>query len=118
MLEVRLLIKFSWEAKHEEGGPSLWGRPETQCVIRRFRGSTYEQGRPLWRAKANHPGQNYRIHANRRHRLTFLQHSGDTPSKEDRAVTNRLEESGKTLGVDVLDHIIVAREGVRSIRDM
>lgn len=34
--------------------------------------------------------------------------SGDpTPSREDFAVTNRLEECGKTLGIDVLDHIVV-----------
>jgi len=34
--------------------------------------------------------------------------SGDpTPSKEDHAVTNRLSECGKTLGIDVLDHIII-----------
>ena len=34
--------------------------------------------------------------------------SGDpTPSKEDIAVTRRLEDCGKTLGIDVLDHIIV-----------
>ena len=44
--------------------------------------------------------------------------SGDpTPSQEDRAVTRRLEEAGKTLGIDLLDHIIVAREGVKSVRE-
>jgi DNA repair protein RadC len=44
--------------------------------------------------------------------------SGDpTPSPEDLAVTRRLEEAGKSLGIDVLDHIIVARAGVLSIRE-
>jgi DNA repair protein RadC len=44
--------------------------------------------------------------------------SGDaTPSDEDLAVTTRLEEAGKTLGVHVLDHIVVARGGELSIRD-
>ena len=34
--------------------------------------------------------------------------SGDcTPSREDIEVTKRLDEAGKLLGVDVLDHIIV-----------
>jgi len=34
--------------------------------------------------------------------------SGDTtPSKEDLMVTKRLEECGQTLGVDVLDHIVI-----------
>ena len=34
--------------------------------------------------------------------------SGDpSPSKEDYAVTRRLEEAGKMLGIDVLDHIVM-----------
>ena len=33
--------------------------------------------------------------------------SGDsTPSREDIAVTDRLKESGKILGIDILDHIV------------
>ena len=44
--------------------------------------------------------------------------SGDpTPSREDIAVTDRLTECGKTLGIDVLDHIIVAGSGTLSIRE-
>ncbi len=44
--------------------------------------------------------------------------SGDpTPSKEDLAVTRRLEESGKTLGIDVLDHIVLATRECVSIRE-
>jgi DNA repair protein RadC len=44
--------------------------------------------------------------------------SGDpTPSEEDLAVTKRLEEAGDTLGILVLDHIIVARAGVASIQE-
>jgi DNA repair protein RadC len=44
--------------------------------------------------------------------------SGDaTPSDEDLAVTTRLEEAGSTLGVQVLDHIVVARGGEVSIRE-
>ena len=44
--------------------------------------------------------------------------SGDpTPSREDFAVTKRLEEAGKLLGIDVLDHIVVGRDGVVSIRE-
>jgi len=43
--------------------------------------------------------------------------SGDpTPSPEDRAVTDRLERSGQTLGIDVLDHVVVARHGCVSLR--
>ncbi len=44
--------------------------------------------------------------------------SGDpTPSLEDRQVTNRLTEAGKLIGIQVLDHIIVARESCVSLRD-
>ena len=45
--------------------------------------------------------------------------SGDpTPSREDFAATERLEKSGELLGVNVLDHIVVARDGCVSIREV
>jgi DNA repair protein RadC len=44
--------------------------------------------------------------------------SGDpTPSPEDLAFTRRMEDAGKSLGIEVLDHVIVARAGALSIRD-
>jgi DNA repair protein RadC len=44
--------------------------------------------------------------------------SGDpTPSDDDLTLTARLEEAGKTLGIGVLDHVIVARNGATSIRE-
>jgi DNA repair protein RadC len=44
--------------------------------------------------------------------------SGDpTPSPEDLAFTRRMEEAGKNLGIEVLDHIIVARDAALSIRE-
>jgi len=44
--------------------------------------------------------------------------SGDpTPSSDDLALTERLQDAGKTLGIDVVDHIIVARSGAVSIRE-
>lgn len=44
--------------------------------------------------------------------------SGDTtPSREDYAVTRRLESSGELLGIEVLDHIIVGRTQTTSIRE-
>lgn len=43
--------------------------------------------------------------------------SGDpTPSKEDLSVTDRLEECGKLLGIDVLDHIVMGRHGCISVK--
>ena len=44
--------------------------------------------------------------------------SGDpTPSEKDRNLTGRLEEAGRTVGIQVLDHIIVARNGAVSLRE-
>src|SRR6266704_4572095 len=38
--------------------------------------------------------------------------SGDCqPSKEDRAITQRLKEGGALLGINLLDHVIVGGEG-------
>jgi DNA repair protein RadC len=38
--------------------------------------------------------------------------SGDCqPSKEDRALTARLVEAGKLLGISILDHIVIGGEG-------
>ena len=44
--------------------------------------------------------------------------SGDpTPSREDLQVTNQLTEAGKLLGIQVLDHIVVASQSSISIRE-
>ena len=44
--------------------------------------------------------------------------SGDpTPSREDIAVTDRLTDVGKTVGIDVLDHIVLGREKCISVRE-
>jgi DNA repair protein RadC len=45
--------------------------------------------------------------------------SGDpSPSAEDRALTRRLEEAGKILGIGVLDHIVVGHEEHVSFAEM
>lgn len=45
--------------------------------------------------------------------------SGDpTPSREDKAVTDRLTESGNLIGIDVLDHVVMASDGCISIREV
>jgi DNA repair protein RadC len=44
--------------------------------------------------------------------------SGDsTPSREDRAVTDRLTEVGKVIGIDVLDHIVMGKGSIVSVRE-
>lgn len=39
-----------------------------------------------------------------------------TPSSEDTAVTKRLIEAGDLLGIKILDHVIVTREGFGSVK--
>lgn len=39
------------------------------------------------------------------------------PSKEDIDITIRLKEAGKILGIDLLDHIIIANEKYTSLKD-
>lgn len=42
--------------------------------------------------------------------------SGDpTPSREDLEMTERVAKAGELLGIPLLDHIVVARDGARSI---
>jgi DNA repair protein RadC len=44
--------------------------------------------------------------------------SGDaTPSREDFAVTTRLEQTGKVIGIDILDHIVLGAFNSVSIRE-
>lgn len=44
--------------------------------------------------------------------------SGDpSPSAEDAALTKLMVEAGKLLGVEMLDHIVIARRGFVSLRD-
>lgn len=44
--------------------------------------------------------------------------SGDvTPSEEDLAITRRLKEAGQLLGIDLVDHVIVAESGFTSMRE-
>lgn len=52
--------------------------------------------------------------------IVFHNHpSGDTrPSEEDKQITRRLKEAGHMLGVEVLDHMIVAEDNqFTSLRD-
>jgi len=44
--------------------------------------------------------------------------SGDvTPSQEDRVLTKRLREAGQLLGLNRLDHLILADENIYSFAD-
>lgn len=48
----------------------------------------------------------------------LLLSSGDvSPSKNDIMLTKRLEQSGKMLGIDLLDHIIVGKNTYLSMRE-
>jgi DNA repair protein RadC len=44
--------------------------------------------------------------------------SGDpTPSEEDLAITRRLVEAGRIIGIDILDHVVVCRDGYASFKE-
>jgi len=45
--------------------------------------------------------------------------SGDpSPSSDDVALTKQLWEAGRLLGIDLLDHIVIAKGGTASLREM
>ncbi len=45
--------------------------------------------------------------------------SGDpTPSADDAAITKQIVEAGRLLGVEVIDHVIIARGGYASLKDL
>ncbi|QEG22496.1 RadC family protein [Mariniblastus fucicola] len=68
-----------------------------------------------------HPREVFRVAIKDAASSVILVHnhpSGDpTPSREDHEVTNRLTESGKLLGIDVLDHIVLGQPTSVSIRE-
>jgi DNA repair protein RadC len=44
--------------------------------------------------------------------------SGDpTPSEEDLAITRRIQEAGRLLGIELLDHVVVARDAYTSFKE-
>ena len=44
--------------------------------------------------------------------------SGDTtPSEEDIAITKRMVETGKVMGIDILDHVILGKNGFTSLKE-
>jgi DNA repair protein RadC len=44
--------------------------------------------------------------------------SGDpTPSREDRAITERLRRAGELLGIELLDHVVVGDERAYSFAE-
>ena len=44
--------------------------------------------------------------------------SGDpTPSEEDLAITRRLVEAGRILGIDILDHVVVTKDAYASFKE-
>jgi len=62
-------------------------------------------------ANIAHPREIFREALSRSAAAIIVAHnhpSGDpTPSEEDKALTRRLVEAGKTMGIDVLDHLII-----------
>ncbi len=45
--------------------------------------------------------------------------SGDpTPSSEDKSITKTLADTGRVVGINVLDHVIMGSEGYVSLKDL
>ena len=67
-----------------------------------------------------HPREVYRIAILHRaaHIIVVHNHpSGDPePSEEDLRITRRLTRAGELLGVELLDHVIIGRDGILSLR--
>jgi len=50
--------------------------------------------------------------------LVHCHPSGDpSPSPDDRALTRRLRQAGELLGIELVDHVIIARGGFVSLRE-
>ncbi|MEZ4423322.1 MAG: DNA repair protein RadC [Gemmatimonadota bacterium] len=75
--------------------------------------------RGLLDASLIHPREVFREAVLERAAALILVHnhpSGDpTPSPEDRAVTATLSAAGQALGIPVLDHVVIAERGYRSL---
>jgi DNA repair protein RadC len=68
-----------------------------------------------------HPREVYRpaiLHSAAALILAHNHPSGDpTPSEEDVAITKRLHEAGQLLGIELLDHVVLASDGFTSMRE-
>lgn len=68
-----------------------------------------------------HPREVFRqaIKDNANHIILVHNHpSGElSPSDEDIAITKRLSEAGKLLGIEVLDHLIISKKGFDSFTE-
>jgi DNA repair protein RadC len=82
----------------------------------------YEVSRGTLTASLVHPREVFREAIRSAAAALVLVHnhpSGDPkPSGEDRAVTKRLQDVGCLVGIEVLDHVIVAEGGFHSFREV
>lgn len=86
------------------------------CVI-----DSHQVSKGTLDASLVHPREVFRVAMKDSASSVLLAHnhpSGDpTPSREDFSVTSRLTEVGRVVGIDVLDHIVMAKGGCKSIRE-
>lgn len=68
-----------------------------------------------------HPREVFRTAISRNANSVIVAHNHPSgsiePSKEDKEITERLREAGDIMGIKVLDHVIVAKEGYYSFSD-
>ncbi|MEW5947069.1 MAG: DNA repair protein RadC [bacterium] len=69
-----------------------------------------------------HPRETFREAIREAARAIILLHnhpSGDpAPSGDDLKITRELHEAGRVVGIEVLDHVIIAANGFRSLKEM
>jgi len=108
----RLIARYAYRVQEVFGGVYLDARNRIVSEREIFVGSL---------SSANVASRDVFRHALHDHAasvIVFHNHpSGDpTPSPQDMAFTRQLIDSGKTLGVDVLDHLVVASSGFVSFK--
>ena len=129
--QYRSIIKISCSADAIDFCRKHFARLITDCLQEQFHIVTLDTKNHIMRshhittgtldASLVHPREVFRPAIRDAASSILLAHNhpsgAPTPSREDFAVTKRLEEVGRTVGIDVLDHIVMGRDGVISIQE-
>lgn len=106
--------RLATDSKHEEFHIVLLNTRYEPIGSQRISSGTLD-------ASLVHPREVFRPAIKEAAKAILLVHnhpSGDpTPGEQDIRVTRRLNEVAKLVGIDVLDHIVVAAQGTYSLRD-
>lgn len=110
----QVFARLAVDAQHEEFHVVLLNTRYEPIATHRVSAGTLD-------ASLVHPREVFRPAIKEAAKAIVLVHnhpSGDpTPGEQDIRVTRRLNEAAKIIGIDVLDHIVVAARGSYSLRD-